>query len=152
MKTRNQKKSTTVVKKEPIKKLNDKVNIAAQFPARRIPKHVLTRTLEIANNPLDEFWLSRNSSCTAPISYEMTADSHNRRSITYEKLQLMRTCLLQRDFKNLAKLLASNLAGDTKVQRSAYHIYSQYANLLQDHTKIQAKLQQTRLGAESAEP
>lgn len=91
-------------------------------PPRRIPKNVLKRTLEIVNNPNDEFWLNKSSSCKAPINY---VSNDLKQSDSAKKLSIARKCLLTRDWKNLAKLLTSNLIGNTTVQKNAFHIFSE---------------------------
>ncbi|KAH8276516.1 hypothetical protein KR026_006741, partial [Drosophila bipectinata] len=127
------------VKKMP-KEAGGKLS-AQHFPPARIPKNVLQRTLTIANDSTDAFWLNINVGCTPSVSYEMTVESEFRRSLTYDKLHLARSCLLQRDYKNLAKLLTSNLYGETALQKNGYQIFSEYASLLQKFTKIKQSAQ-----------
>ncbi|KAH8376234.1 hypothetical protein KR200_007999, partial [Drosophila serrata] len=124
-------------KKKRAKSSERKVN-AASYPAKRIPSNALKRTLEIATNPIDNFWLNKNTSCVCPINYELYFGK--KRSPTNEKLRLARNCLLQRDYKNLAKLLASNLAGDSVLQRDSYSVFAEYAELLKKFTKLKSKL------------
>ncbi|KAH8339989.1 hypothetical protein KR067_005252, partial [Drosophila pandora] len=118
-------------------------NVSAQhYPPCRIPKNVMQRTLTIATDPTDAFWLNINVSCTPSTSYEMTVDAEYKRSPTYEKLQLARNCLMQRDYKNLAKLLTSHLYGETILQKNAHNIFAEYASLLQKFTKLKQKTAQ----------
>ncbi|KAH8320056.1 hypothetical protein KR074_012515, partial [Drosophila pseudoananassae] len=126
------------VRKIATKELGLKLS-AQHFPPVRIPKNVLQRTLTIANDTTDAFWLNINVGCTPSASYEMSVETGFRRSLTYEKLHLARCCLLQRDYKNLAKLLTSNIYGETILQKNAFNIYSEYASLLQKFTKIKEK-------------
>ncbi|XP_034472968.1 uncharacterized protein LOC117780520 [Drosophila innubila] len=100
----------------------------SKFRPRRIPKQVLARTLEIVNDPNDEFWLNKNASCAPPITEIFK--SGVKHSDTYKKLDLARKCLLTRDWENLAKLLTSNLVGDTLLQKAAYPVFSEYASIL----------------------
>ncbi|KAH8291277.1 hypothetical protein KR054_010268 [Drosophila jambulina] len=123
-------------KKKPEKISERKVN-PASYPARRIPGNALKRTLEIATNPIDNFWLKKNTSCVRPMNYELYLDK--KRSATNEKLRLARNCLMTRDYKNLAKLLASELAGDTVLQRDSYTVFAEYADLLKKFTKQKSK-------------
>ncbi|KAH8234243.1 hypothetical protein KR038_004663, partial [Drosophila bunnanda] len=127
----------TANSKNPAKITERKVN-AASYPAKRIPSNALKRTLEIATNHIDTFWLNKNTSCVCPINYELYFCK--QRSSTNEKLRLARNCLMQRDYKNLAKLLASNLAGDTVLQRDSYAVFTEYAELLKKFTKLKSKL------------
>lgn len=122
-------------KSMPGKSSKRRVN-GANFPARRIPSNALKRTLEIATNPVDGFWLNKNTSCAQPANYELYP--RNRRSPTNEKLRLATTCLMQRDLKNLAKLLASNLVGDTVLQKDSYTVFAEYAEMLKKFTKLMA--------------
>nr|XP_016943102.1 uncharacterized protein LOC108019714 [Drosophila suzukii]XP_036670216.1 uncharacterized protein LOC108019714 [Drosophila suzukii] len=122
--------------KPPLKKVR-KIN-GANFPARRIPPNVLKRTLEITSNPEDGFWLNKNTSCAPPISYELYSNA--RRSTTYEKLRLARNCLMQRDYKNLAKILASNHTGDSLLERTSFELFMDIANILQKHPKLNSKV------------
>lgn len=92
------------------------------FRPRRIPKNVLRRTLEIVNNPSDEFWLNKSSSCKVPINYE---SNDLKQSDSAKKLNIARRCFMTRDWKNLAKLLTSNLIGNTSVQKNTFHIFSE---------------------------
>ncbi|KAH8336939.1 hypothetical protein KR059_008576, partial [Drosophila kikkawai] len=134
-------------KKKPERKIN-----AASYPAKRIPSNALKRTLEIATNPIDSFWLNKNTSCVRPINYELYYGKN--RSPTNEKLRLARNCLMQRDYKNLAKLLASNLAGDTVLQRDSYAVFAEYAEILKKFTKLKPKNidKATESPPEAAEP
>ncbi|XP_016957280.1 uncharacterized protein LOC108029508 [Drosophila biarmipes] len=121
--------------KPPFKKVR-KI-CGANFPARRIPPNVLKRTLEILTNPEDGFWINKNTACAPPTSYELYSNA--RRSITIEKLRLARNCLMQRDYKNLAKILASNLFGDSLLERASFALFSDIASILQKHPKLNAK-------------
>ncbi|KAH8378339.1 hypothetical protein KR093_010754, partial [Drosophila rubida] len=94
-----------------------------RFAPYGIPKHVLTRTLEIVNDPNDEFWLNKNSSCAPPIN-DIVFGGGVKRSETYIKLNLARKCLLTRDFHNLAKLLTTSIIGDTVMQRCSFPIFT----------------------------
>jgi len=100
----------------------------SKFRPRRIPKQVLARTLEIVNDPNDEFWLNKNASCAPPITEIFK--SGVKHSDTYKKLDLARKCLLTRDWENLAKLLTSNLVGDTLLQKAAYPVFSEVSSLV----------------------
>lgn len=151
-KTRDYKKKTRKLalrkiaaksKELKIKSGTKEENVSAQhYPPCRIPKNVMQRTLTIATDPTDAFWLNINVSCTPSTSYEMTVDAEYKRSPTYEKLQLARNCLMQRDYKNLAKLLTSHLYGETILQKNAHNIFSEYASLLQKFTKLKQKTAQ----------
>lgn len=121
MRTTRPKKPEKVSRKKPL-----------NFPPRQIPKHVLARTLEIVNNPNDEFWLNKSSSCRVPINHE---SNDLRQSDSVKKLNIARRCLLTRDWKNLAKLLTSNLIGDSPIQKSSFHILSE-VNKLNYHLKM----------------
>ncbi|EDV59573.1 uncharacterized protein LOC6542068 [Drosophila erecta] len=129
-------------KKPPLKNAPRKIN-GESFPARRIPANVLKRTLEIATSPEDGFWLNQNPSCAPPASYEFYFSV--RRSTAYEKLRLARNCLMQRDYKNLAKILASNHLGDTLLQRASFQIFTEYSNVLQKCPKFYTKMDQLRV-------
>ncbi|KAH8401160.1 hypothetical protein KR009_003426 [Drosophila setifemur] len=124
-------------KEEKLCKDAERKVCAKNYPPRRIPRNVLKRTLQIATHPSDGFWLNKNTSCAAPASFERTY--FMRRSLTYEKLRLARNCAMQRDFKNLAKLLASKLYGDKAVQKTGYNVFSDYASILQKLTKNKTK-------------
>ncbi|XP_017856905.1 PREDICTED: uncharacterized protein LOC108609694 [Drosophila arizonae] len=91
-----------------------------RFPPKPIPKHVLSRTIKIVSDSNDKFWLNKNSSCAPPVNYEL----HNH-SDAYKKLNLARRCILGRDWHNLAKLLTTNLVGDSLIQKSSYPVFSQ---------------------------
>lgn len=91
-----------------------------RFPPKPIPKHVLSRTIKIVSDSNDKFWLNKNSSCAPPVNYEL----HNH-SDAYKKLNLARKCILGRDWHNLAKLLTTNLVGDSLIQKSSYPVFSQ---------------------------
>ncbi|EDW64535.2 uncharacterized protein udd [Drosophila virilis] len=114
-----------------------------RFPPKAIPKHVLTRTLKIVNDSNDEFWLNKNSSCAAPVTYEQS--NAKKHSDAYKKLNLARKCMLTRDWQNLAKLLTSNLVGDSIIQKSSYPIFSEYVSifLTMEDPELLKKLQQT---------
>lgn len=120
MKTRSQKQNfdNKIVRKFDLSK----------FRPRLIPKQVLNRTLEIVNDPNDEFWLNKNASCAPPIMEILKNGS--KHSDSYKKLNLARKCLLTRDWENLAKLLTSNLVGDTLLQKTTYPIFLEYASIL----------------------
>ncbi|ALC39175.1 CG18316 [Drosophila busckii] len=108
---------------KPEKTHRKKASTVRRCPPRRIPKSVLTRTIEILDDSSDEFWLNKNSSCAPPINYE--ASLEEKHSDTYKKLNLARNCLLTRDWQNLAKLLTSNLFGSTVVQKCSIPIFSE---------------------------
>ncbi|XP_017126358.1 uncharacterized protein LOC108145441 [Drosophila elegans] len=114
--------------KPPEKNAQRKIDVY-NFPARRIPKNVLNRTLNIATNSEDGFWLNKNTSCVPSTHYELY--NRTKRSVTSEKLRMARDCLMQRDYKNLAKILASHHLGDTVLQRAAFTVFTEYAGLLQ---------------------
>ncbi|KAH8408142.1 hypothetical protein KR222_000707 [Zaprionus bogoriensis] len=110
MRTRNSaKKPERVAKKHTL-----------QCPPRQIPKQVLARTLEILNDPKDEFWLNKSTSCVPPINYGSTEIKH---SDTVKKLNIARKCLMTRDWQNLAKLLTSNLIGDSILQKGSFPLF-----------------------------
>ncbi|XP_034099456.1 uncharacterized protein LOC117564690 [Drosophila albomicans] len=143
MNTRSRKANQEKVQRKPnlakfkapaIKKAKNEENTerrfnVTKFPPFGIPKHALTRTLEIVNDPNDEFWLNKNSSCAPPIN-DIVYGGGVQRSETYIKLNLARKCLLTRDFHNLAKLLTSNIIGDTVMQKSSFPIFTDYASIL----------------------
>ncbi|XP_017061460.1 uncharacterized protein LOC108101564 [Drosophila ficusphila] len=123
-------------KKSPPKILSRRVN-AENFPARRIPNNALKRTLEIATSSVDGFWLNKNTSCAPPVSYELY--SGVKRSITSQKLRLARSCLMQRDYKNLAKILASNHSGDSMLKKVSFTVFMEYAGIVQKCPKPKTK-------------
>ncbi|XP_016993720.2 uncharacterized protein udd [Drosophila takahashii] len=123
--------------KPPLKTKERKIN-GDHFPARRIPPNVLKRTLEIATNFEDGYWTNKNTSCVPPTSYELYSGA--KRSVTSEKLRLARSCLMQRDYKTLAKILASNHLGEGTLQKTAFTVFSEYSGLLQKHPKLNTKM------------
>ncbi|XP_016970180.1 uncharacterized protein LOC108038006 [Drosophila rhopaloa] len=127
---------TNPQKKECLKNGQRKID-GSNFPARRIPNNVLKRTLEIATSSEDGFWLNKNTSCAPSTNYELY--SGTKRSVTSEKLRLARDCLMQRDYKNLAKILASNHFGDTLLQKASFTVFMEYAGCLQKCPKLKAK-------------
>ncbi|XP_017072772.1 uncharacterized protein LOC108109011 [Drosophila eugracilis] len=120
------------MKRKGVKTASRKI-VAANFPPRRIPANVLKRTLEIANNPEDGYWLNKNTSCVRSISYELYVET--KPSIISEKLRLARNCLMTRDYKNLAKILASNHYGEKSLQRAAFKVFTEYASFLKNYSK-----------------
>ncbi|XP_032595449.1 uncharacterized protein LOC116805729 [Drosophila grimshawi] len=138
----NQKRTTKNGDKSYEEKVEEKFRVT-RYPPRRIPKHVLTRTLQIINDGNDEFWLNRNSSCAPPVN--TTCSDLKRCSESHQKLNLARKCMVTRDFKSLAKLLTSNLIGENWTQRSAYPVFSEYFTILLslEDPELLKKLQQT---------
>ncbi|XP_017151066.1 uncharacterized protein LOC108161338 [Drosophila miranda] len=98
-----------------------------KFPPKRIPKDVLKRTLEIASSSIDEFWLNKNCSCSPPANCELY--NVMNRSITYQKLSLSRNFSMVRDWKNVEKILTSNVFGESLLKKGSYPIFSEYASL-----------------------
>ncbi|EDW46876.1 uncharacterized protein LOC6608115 [Drosophila sechellia] len=133
---------TKAEKQSPLKTAPRKIK-GENFPARRIPANVLKRTLEIATSPEDGFWVNQNPSCAPPASNEFYFNV--RRSTAYEKLRLARNCLMQRDYKNLAKILASNHMGETLLQRASFQIFMEYSKVLQKCPKFYTKMEQLRV-------
>ncbi|KAH8263100.1 hypothetical protein KR044_004371, partial [Drosophila immigrans] len=111
------------IKKATHEEITERKFDVARFPPYAIPKHALTRTLEIVNDPHDEFWLNKNSSCAPPID-DIVFGGGGKRSETYIKLNLARKCLLTRDFHNLAKLLTTNIIGETVMQKCSFPIFT----------------------------
>ncbi|XP_037960030.1 uncharacterized protein LOC119689301 [Teleopsis dalmanni] len=85
----------------------------AKYDDRKIPKQKFERAFKLLQESNNEFWNDENDACAVGIHRVSETEALISTGAESSKLKHARTCLLRRDWRNLAKVLTiTNPTGD----------------------------------------